>query len=102
MALLKDTRTWTITDPLQHDDFETSRGTLKVSPGGHAMIHDEQLAKEIEEREPWALVTEHEPFRGTGLRGQSMMVVPELPWKKEKREQEDEKENAQVHESHDG
>ena len=95
MALLKDKRTWTITDPLHHDDFVTDRGVIRAGVGGHIQTHDEQLAKEIEQREPWTLVTEHEPFKGEGLRGQSMITVPQMPWKKENREKEQD-------EGHDG
>ncbi len=87
MTALKDERVYTIVDPLQHDGFETSRGYLEPGEGGYIRTHDPDLAKEIQEREPWALVTEHEASNGgRAVRGQSMMVVPELPWKREAKE----------------
>lgn len=47
-----------------------------------ATIHDEALAQEIREREPWAIVVEHEPLNGgASIYGQSLMRVPEKPWK---------------------
>ncbi len=76
MTVLKEPRTFTCVDPLQHDAFETSRGVLKPNAGGYIVTHDEVLAKEIKEREPWALVTEHEPMMGgRAVRGQSMISV---------------------------
>lgn len=82
MAILKDDRQFTIVDPLQHDGFETSQGFLESGEGGYIRTRDAELANEIQEREPWAIVTEHEPLTGgCGARGRAMMVVPELPWK---------------------
>ncbi len=82
MALLKSNTQFTIVDPLHHDGFETSRGYLAPGEGGYIRTRDPELAKEIKEREPWALVTEHEPLTGIrGVRGRAMIVVPELPWK---------------------
>jgi hypothetical protein len=76
MTLLKEERTWTCVDPLQHDAFETSLGVLKPNEGGYIVTHDEELANEIKAREPWALVTEHEPMvGGRAVRGQSMIRV---------------------------
>ena len=83
MALLKDQTLFTCIDPMAHDPFYTSRGVIPVDQGGAAIIHDRELAAEIKEREPHAIVVEHEPFKGQGLRSQGMMVVPALPYETE-------------------
>lgn len=83
MTVLKEERTWTCVDPLQHDAFETSLGILKPDESGYIVTHNEELAKEIKAREPWALVTEHEPMvGGRAVRGPSMMRVSKT-WESE-------------------
>lgn len=75
-------RQFTIVDPLQHDGFYTSRGYLAPGEGGYITTRDPELAAEIKEREPHALVTEHETpagglgRRGGGKMGGSMITVP--------------------------
>ena len=83
MALLKDTKFYTCIDPMAHDPFITSRGVIPVDDGGIAVIHDESLAQEIREREPHAIVVEHEPFKGQGTRGQAFFSMPALPFETE-------------------
>jgi hypothetical protein len=83
MPVLKDTRQFTCIDPMQHDPFVTSRGVIPVDEGGIAVVHDAELAKEIKEREPHAIVVEHGPFKGQDVRGQAMIVMPALPWETE-------------------
>ncbi len=82
-ALLADDRVYSIVDPQQHDDFVTSRGVLQADEGGWIRTRDKDLAQEIKAREPWAIVVEHErEAANRAMRGRTMMVVPELPWKK--------------------
>jgi hypothetical protein len=75
---------FTIVDPLHHDDFVTSRGTLKAGEGGYITTRDRDLAQEIQQREPWAIVTEHEvPTGGAGhhggtKRGGSVLYIPAI------------------------
>ncbi len=83
MAGLRDTRAFTCIDVLQHDAFQTSRGVIPVDEGGIAVIHDAELAQEIKEREPHAIVVEHEPFKGQGTRGQGLFVMPAMPFETE-------------------
>lgn len=76
MTALKEGRQWTIVDPMQHDAFETSLGVLKPNQAGYITTKSEALAQEIKQREPWALVTEHEPLvGGRAVRGQSLIRV---------------------------
>ncbi len=75
-ALLAEDRVFTIVDPLQHDGFETSRGYLEPGEGGYIRTRDPELAREIKQREPHALIAEHEvEAGGQALRGQSLLVV---------------------------
>jgi hypothetical protein len=80
-ALLADDRVYSIVDPQHHDDFVTSRGVLRAGESGWIRTRDKGLAQEIEAREPWALVVEHErEAADRAMRGRSMMRVPVLPW----------------------
>ncbi len=74
---LKDERQWTIVDPLQRDGFETSQGYLIPGQGGYITTKNADLAQEIREREPHAIVTEHVPMRG-GKATRFQITVPSV------------------------
>jgi hypothetical protein len=77
--LLAHKTNYTIVDPLHHDDFQTSEGTLRADEGGYIRLPGDArgraLAQEIQQREPWALVTEHEQIAaGKRLRPEAVFV----------------------------
>lgn len=82
--VLATPRQFTIVDPLQHDAFVTSKGVLQPSANGYITTRNAELAAEIKEREPHAIVTEHETpqgglgKRGGGKMGGSMITVPSV------------------------
>ncbi len=81
---LPSDRKYMITDPLRpHEGFETERvGDVTPGPTNYIRTDKDDLAKEIKQRRPWALVTPFEDNHG-GRATRTQMVVPELPWKKE-------------------
>ncbi len=89
---LADKRQYTICNPMNQQPLKSDRGDLAVSNNGYLTTQDAALAKSIKEIQPWAIVTEHEPLTGgRAVRGQSMITVPELPWKRKKEEDASEK-----------
>lgn len=73
---LREDVCYTIVDPLQHDAFESSLGTLQTDAGGYIRTRNKDLMQELRQREPWLCIAEHEvEAGGKALRGQSIVRV---------------------------
>lgn len=76
-------------DPLK--PFETihteAAGEIKPT-GGHFTTSNATLAQELKAQRPWMIVTPHDKQATTGRAHAIMWTVPEMPWKKQRRETE--------------
>jgi len=70
-----------IYDPLQpNKPIETERKELKPGVSGFGKTADAQLAKEVKQRRPWAIVREYED-NNYGKATRPTFTMPAMPWK---------------------